>query len=427
MLGEARDFARVGAAGTPASPSIGALWRWTTFLLDSPPTASVAFAVFAAVTLVTGMPCQKAWAIWGLVGYLVGAVLLAAMPRSRVPICAILFVTLLCPLLQLSSSWQGQHEIWVVQHATERMLSGTPLYPTDQAVLADVNGYFPYLPGIAVLGAPAEAARALDLPVAFSDVRWTFAAVFLATAVVVTLPANRLDRCVAFWMLASPMATLPLATGGSDLPVVALMLLALVLSTRRRSWQAGLLTGLACAMKLVAWPFALALALMTIARRSRAEAIGFITASTAVVGALVVPFVIASPSGFVIHELAFPADMAPTGSPAATPNVGRLLADTVPQGRWVAIAVVLAAVVVFCARMVIRPPTDERAVAWSTAAALITAAVLLPASRVGYVVYPLAMCLFAVGYGRKARSPFRRVHRISLRPLRTQQPWRARE
>ena len=57
-------------------------------------------------------------------------------------------------------------------------------------------------------------------------------------------------------MTVLPTAALPLATGGDDLPVAALLLLGLVLLQRRRPLWAGVALGVAASMKITAWPLA---------------------------------------------------------------------------------------------------------------------------------------------------------------------------
>ena len=63
-----------------------------------------------------------------------------------------------------------------------------------------------------------------------------------------------------------PLASLPLATGGDDIPVVAFLLLAMVLAQRRRPFASGVVFGIASAMKFTAWPLA---ALALFAARGR--------------------------------------------------------------------------------------------------------------------------------------------------------------
>ncbi len=65
-----------------------------------------------------------------------------------------------------------------------------------------------------------------------------------------------------------PLASLPLATGGDDIPVVAFLLLAMVLAQRRRPFASGVVLGIASAMKFTAWPLAV-LALFAAAEAQR--------------------------------------------------------------------------------------------------------------------------------------------------------------
>ena len=70
-----------------------------------------------------------------------------------------------------------------------------------------------------------------------------------------------------------PTAALPLATGGDDMPVVALMLLGLAALQRRRPVLAGLALGAASSLKFTAWPLVL-LALWAACDLQRHRAIG---------------------------------------------------------------------------------------------------------------------------------------------------------
>lgn len=355
------------------------------------------FAVFAAVTCVTGMPAQRVWAHWALAAYVVGALGLALRPRAKwLWVTVVTLVALVVPLAQLSLDWQGQNEIWLVQHAAERLVGSEPLYPTDGNTLAEMNGYFPYLPAMALLGLPAWLARQLDLPRMLTDVRWTFAVVYLMLAAI-TIRGLRGDRSRAWlWFVASPVAALPLSTGGDDLPVIGLLLVALTFSQRHRTAVAGMTAGLACAAKLTAWPVAVALGVMMLVQRRRAQARRFGVAWLAVTALFVVPVLITEPSGFYAHELAFPAGLAQVASPAASLFPGRLLADSFAAGHWVAIGLLAVSAAGLLAWLVWRPPRDERDVAWYSAVALTVAMLLLPASRAGYVVYPILLALFAI-------------------------------
>jgi hypothetical protein len=249
---------------------------------------------------------------------------------------------------------------------------------------------------MALLGLPARLARVLSLPQPFADVRWTFAVVYVALAAVTIrgLPGDRTRAWL--WFVASPVAALPLTTGGDDLPVIGLLLLALTLSRRRAPAAAGAVAGLACAAKLTAWPVAIALGVMTLVHRDRASARRFGGGWLAVTAPFVVPAMIVEPRGFFIHEFAFPAGLAPVRSPAASPFPGHLLAESFAVGHWVALGLLGVCAAGMGAWLLRRPPRDEAAVAWICAAAFTLAMLLLPASRAGYVVYPILLGLFAI-------------------------------
>jgi Glycosyltransferase family 87 len=356
--------------------------------------------VFAAVTCVTGMPAQRIWAYWAVGAYLLGSLGLAFFPRAQwLWVIGVTLTALVGPLTQLSLNWQGQHEIWLVQHAAERLVNSDPLYPANAQALADINHYFPYLPAMALLGLPSWLAQALELPQLLTDVRWTMALVYAALAAI-TIRDFSGDRARAWlWFVASPVAALPLATGGDDLPVIGLLLLALTLSRRRQSGAAGVAAGLACAAKLTAWPVAVALAVMTLAGSSPAQGRRFTLTWLGVTATFVMPVVILEPHGLYLHEFAYPAGLAPVRSPAASPFPGHLLADTFSAGSWIALGLLAACAAGLSAWLVWRPPLDDGAVAWFSAAALGVATLLMPASRAGYVIYPILLALCAI-HGR---------------------------
>ena len=130
---------------------------------------------------------------------------------------------------------RAQEEVLVVEHMGERLLhDGTPYLGRDAiAALPPASrlmGYSPYQPGMAVFGLPRAA---------FGDFWWTDARVWFAlvtgaalvTAVVLLrgAPASLLVRAMQAATVL-PICALTLATGGDDLPVLALSLLALALA-----------------------------------------------------------------------------------------------------------------------------------------------------------------------------------------------------
>src|SRR5207237_123955 len=150
--------------------------------------------------------------------------------------------------------------------------------------------HFPYLPGMLLFGLP----RAVAGTAAATDGRVWFA---LATFGALGLGFRRWRapperKLLAFQLLlVVPTGALALATGGDDVPVAALIFLALVLLTDDRPGGAALAAGAAAALKQTAW---LALPFLVIAigrQRGRRGALAAAGLSLGVVVAVVGPFV----------------------------------------------------------------------------------------------------------------------------------------
>ena len=120
---------------------------------------------------------------------------------------------------------------------------------------AGLRGFLPYLPLMAVAGIPSEIWPNNGL----SDARIFFCLTTLAVAAVALYlcraDGRRKIRALQA-LIILPLASLPLATGGDDIPVVAFLLLAMVLAQRRRPFASGVVFGIASAMKFTAWPLA---------------------------------------------------------------------------------------------------------------------------------------------------------------------------
>src|SRR5262249_56558668 len=97
---------------------------------------------------------------------------------------------------------------------------------------------------------------------------WSAAVALAAMAVVFhmkrrhpRLERGRLDRLLRAGQAATvlPVCALTLATGGDDIPVLALSLLAFAYAARSKFFGTGLAIGAAGALKLFAWPVAVVL------------------------------------------------------------------------------------------------------------------------------------------------------------------------
>ncbi len=297
-----------------------------------------------------------------------------------------------------------QPEVLVVEQAGDRAAHGQDPYR-----VVDRNGhivihehtepvyelYYPYLPGMVVFGFSTGSRVEARL----TDARIQF---LLFTAVIGLLALSRLRpptdaRVRALQILTVlPTAALPLATGGDDMPVVALMLLGLVGLQRRRPFLAGLALGAASSLKFTAWPLAL-LALWAASDRTRRRATGrYALGAGLVMGPVVLPVALSNPSAFIDNVVRFPLGLAGVSSPAASALPGHILVAALPgihRAYVVAVVVVGAALLVWRLRR--RPPGDAAEVASLSGWVMLIALLLAPATRVGYLLYPINLFVWA--------------------------------
>ncbi|MEU8332409.1 glycosyltransferase family 87 protein [Micromonospora sp. NPDC048839] len=420
-------------------------WHWRT--LD---TAAGGLAVdlslyavstiFAAITAVTStlLP-HRAWGAVAAVGYLVAtlAVLTQLLLRRHHPTARLVGLgarwtitgltwagTALLPLLWQSierangRTDRAQEEVLVVEHAGTRLLEhGTPyLGPDAIAALPpgeQLLGYTPYQPGMAMFG----------LPRALADTWWTDSRVWFAvgTALALTLAvtalrttpatalpapaAHRRDSALLRGVQAAtvlPICALTLATGGDDLPVLALCLLALALAAAGRPGRAGLAVGLAGALKLFAWPVALVLIVWGLTRRAgtrvAAGAIGLPVAA-------LIPAILVDRDALTENVLRFPLGHGLVTSPAQSPFPGYLIATALPAGRLVAATLLVAAGAAIAVRLARRPPRTAVATALISGYGLLAAIALMPSTRFGYLLYPMALLTWAPALHRPVDTP----------------------
>ncbi|GHH05315.1 glycosyltransferase 87 family protein [Streptomyces lanatus] len=361
-------------------------------------------AVFAlALALVTNLTPHRIWGACAAVGYAVAAELARRSPRpwSRHSALAALLGAVVVPLTLMVLAGTAQSEVHVVEHSGALLLdSGSPYVPHP----VGVDDYNPYLPGMALFGIP----HALFGGTPLADARVWFCAVFLVSMLIAARGAGRgrgtlasvasvssvgeSDARAALLLAAFPAVALPLAVGGVDLPVIGLMCLGLALAGRGGSGvAAGLAMGAAAALKWTAWPLlpvGLVLLPVTAGRRTavRAGVVAVLVASAAVV-----PVALADPHAFVEHVVLFPLGEGGVHSPAASPLPGYLLATYVPGGSVLAMGALVAAAGGVAVSLAVRPPRTVVAAADRLALGLGLAMCLIPATRFGYLVYPLVL------------------------------------
>ncbi|MGW5667517.1 glycosyltransferase 87 family protein [Micromonospora sp. NPDC003776] len=382
-------------------------------------------AVFAGITAATStlMP-HRAWGSLAAIGYLLAALLVAGqlLTRHRRPGTALAGLparwtvaafawaaTALLPIVAQSvqraagRADRAQEEVMVVERAGIRLVEhGTP-YLGHDAIAAlppaeQLLGYTPYQPGMALFGLPRALTAAwwTDARVWFALVTALVLAAAVATLRAAPSPdAPRRDAAVLRGVQAAtvlPICALTLATGGDDLPVLALCLLALALAAAGRPGRAGVAVGVAGALKLFAWPVALVLVCWAVTRRA-----GLRTA----LGALGLPVVALLPAllvdrdALVENVLRFPLGHGLVTSPAQSPFPGHLIATALPAGRIIAAALLAAVGVAIAVRLLRRPPRTAAATALICGYGLLAAILLMPSTRFGYLLYPIALLVLA--------------------------------
>jgi len=440
---------RLLAHGGGASPSGGSGWRWASErfrrILDalrglSPESRDALLygcsALFAGIiSFAVSIPLYRQWGRMAVGPYLVAAALMVLVARrlsdrskGRVSdrskmarVIAFLIVLLGATVLPLTAEvvWRTegnaalhvQPEVTVVERAGVRAAHGMDPYRLvdrgghvliHQHAVPTYELYYPYLPGMVVFGV-LSGSKVSD---GLGDARIQF---LVFTALLALLALSRLPpRTDARWrslqvMTALPTAALPLATGGDDMPVVVLMLLGLVALQRRRPVLAGLALGAASSLKFSAWPLVV-IALWAAYDLRRQRAIGrYAIGVVAVVVPVVVPLALRNPSAFIDNVIRFPLGLAGVSSPAASALPGHILISVLP-GIHRAYVVVAGAVgvVVLVRHMIRRPPRNPSEVARLTGWLMLIAILLAPATRVGYLLYPINLFVWAWMLSRAA-------------------------
>ena len=392
------------AAGHPEkfADELGALGNHRSWLDRRGITAAYgAFAVYAAIAALTTTGQDRAWALWALPGYGAAVILLwrGRMWTPALPVSVAL--ALVVPLISLFVTWPLTAGMVVVGRSAELLLrDGLPYLP--QAQLSSWLSYNPYLPAMALFGMP----MAVGLTgLAGHPGVWMALATIVVLLVVgwLTVPhqAVRCPECCrdvlrfTAFAAASPVIALNLAVITTDPPVLALMLLSFALAARRSAaLRAGLVLGVACALKDTAWPEIPVLAAMFWSRDG-ARAGGRFVASSVVTAAILfaamAPAAFTRPSAVIQNAILFPLGLTRYVTPAESLLPGHLLASAGSGGRLLAIGLLLAAVAAILVSLVVRPPRDVDAAALRLAICLAAMFTLGPNERFGYFIYPLGL------------------------------------
>jgi hypothetical protein len=120
-----------------------------------------------------------------------------------------------------------------------------------------------------------------------------------------------------------------------------------------------------------------------------------------------VPVLIVQPGAFVEHVIKFPAGAGKVSSPAASPFPGHLIASIGPAGHTLALILVGLTAVALSVWLVRRPPATGSEAMGKAAIVLGAALLVVPASRYGYVVYPLVLWGAAMAFAVAERAASR--------------------
>ena len=257
------------------------------------------------------------------------------------------------------------------------------------------RGFLPYLPLMAVLGIPSDIWPNNGL----SDARIFFCVTTLAVAAVALYlcraSGRRKIRAVQFLVIL-PLAALPLATGGDDIPVVAFLLLAMVLAQRRRPFSSGIALGIASAMKFTAWPVA-ALALFAAhGKRGERKPLTMLAGILVVVIPAVFPFALRGPFALIDDVVLFPLGLSAIPSTAASALPGHVLVTWFPSlSRALPISVGLVLAVFLARHLYRRTPSTVAQVCTLSGVVMAVLILLAPNPRIGYLLYPINFFVWA--------------------------------
>jgi Glycosyltransferase family 87 len=349
--------------------------------------ACAAFGVVAAA--LTHDSSHRLWGLAALAGYLAAAVVVLAwrargITASLAVAVAGALVTPLC--LNAWRGW-GQPEVAVVTRSALALAHGHSPYVGGSP--AGPNAYNPYLPAMSLFGVP----RALFGGGPLTDPRLWFALVFVAafTAALAVVRVPQAARWTAF-VAATPVVSLELTAGGTDVPVLALLCLGLALLWRApRHARAGLVLGLAAAAKATAWPAVAVAAPLVWRRDGRKAALAVPGVALAVCVGLTAPAAVLWPSAMLANTVAFPLGLTPVRSDAASPLPGHLIATAGPAGRALAGLLLVAAGAAVLAWLAAAPPASVRSATWRLATGMSVMFLLAPATRFGYFIYPAGL------------------------------------
>jgi hypothetical protein len=256
-------------------------------------------------------------------------------------------------------------------------------------------GFLPYLPVMAVLGIPSDVWPNNGL----SDARIFFCITTLVVAAVALYlcrsGGRRKIRALQALVIL-PLASLPLATGGDDIPVVAVLLLAMVLAQRRQPFASGVALGIASAMKFTAWPLALLALFAARDKKGERRPVRMLVGILVVAVPAIIPFALRGPLALFDDVVLFPLGLSAIHSTAASALPGHVLVSTFPSlSRVLPLSVGIVLAALLARHLYKHTPTTVWEVCTLAGVVMSVLILLAPNPRVGYLLYPINFFVWA--------------------------------
>lgn len=292
-------------------------------------------------------------------------------------------------------SWSAQPEVWVIERSARLLLQhGTPYVDIGALGRApEVNDYTPYGPVMALFGLPRALFGGNPVADALTDARLVFA-VTACLCVWLTLRLMGRPRVPVLAVqlaVACPLTALTWSVAGPDLAIAGLLLVSGALAARDRPVASAIVLAAVVSAKLIVAPAAVVLAALVAARLGGKVLARFLGAFVLAGAILTVPVLLVDPAAFIEHVIRFPAGLGVVTSPAASPLPGYLLASTGTAGKAIAFVLLAAAAITILIWLLRRPPRTGSDAMLRIAVGLGAFTLLTPATRYGYLVYPLVL------------------------------------
>jgi len=364
------------------------------------------------------------YALAALVAFALGRLKIRKSTVIRMALLGLVILGSVIIPLGLETRWRhqdpamgfAQPEVSVIERSATYVSKGKDPYRTyvHNGHLIDLlpglpayESFFPYFPLMSVFGLPSADTH---LGSGLTDARivMTLMTLLTSSAALLLLKASREKKIrVAQVLLALPTGALFLSTGGDDMPILALLLLAVALLERRSSNAAGLSLGIAAAMKLTAWPLAAGALLVAKTKDGRSAWFKIAAWVTAIVVVTVVPFVVKAPFAFFSNVFAFPLGLAGVASPAASALPGHILTTWwAPFGHILAPLTFLVGGYFVARYARAHWPISLSRLLGILSVIFTVMICVASATRVGYVIYPINFALWSwVTVEREPKEP----------------------